>query len=245
MTEIETLKRAKMYMDKLAIGINPIDDKEVPENDVASNTRLLKCFSYISGVLTTLIKNEERKETYIPKAKRSPFYISPEEIEKFEFSKTPIFVSDVAERINRLIENHVKKLPVNALSRWLIETELVEEIFVNQVGRPIRKPTKLGEEIGITSEKRISKSGNDYFVMLFSESAQRFIVDNIYCITEFLSNKTKTAHANLGKKWDKEEENLLIKLYQDGQSIKEIAKTLQRTAGGIRKRLKILGIIAE
>lgn len=33
MTELETIQRAKMYMDKLANGINPIDDTRVPEDD--------------------------------------------------------------------------------------------------------------------------------------------------------------------------------------------------------------------
>ena len=34
MTELETLERAKMYMEKLANGINPIDGIPVPDEDV-------------------------------------------------------------------------------------------------------------------------------------------------------------------------------------------------------------------
>ena len=33
MTELETLERAKMYMEKLANGINPIDDTVIPDED--------------------------------------------------------------------------------------------------------------------------------------------------------------------------------------------------------------------
>ena len=34
MTELETVQRAKMYMDKLAQGIDPISDQELPEDAV-------------------------------------------------------------------------------------------------------------------------------------------------------------------------------------------------------------------
>ena len=37
MTELEKIERAKVYMDKLANGINPVDDSVVPEEDVVNN----------------------------------------------------------------------------------------------------------------------------------------------------------------------------------------------------------------
>lgn len=33
MTELDTIKRAKMYIDKMANGINPVTDTEVAEDD--------------------------------------------------------------------------------------------------------------------------------------------------------------------------------------------------------------------
>ena len=40
MTELEKIERAKMYMDKLANGINPIDDTMAPDDDLINNVRL-------------------------------------------------------------------------------------------------------------------------------------------------------------------------------------------------------------
>ena len=37
MTELEMIERAKMYMDKLANGVNPIDDTLAPEEDIINN----------------------------------------------------------------------------------------------------------------------------------------------------------------------------------------------------------------
>ena len=66
MTELEKIEQAKMYMDKLANGINPIDDTMAPDDDLINNVRLSRCFLLMSRknrlssfssirVMTTLI----------------------------------------------------------------------------------------------------------------------------------------------------------------------------------------------
>ena len=37
MTELEIMQHAKVYLDKLAKGIDPLTDREVPEDDVINN----------------------------------------------------------------------------------------------------------------------------------------------------------------------------------------------------------------
>ena len=37
MTELEKMQRAKMYIDKLANGINPIDDRPAADSDIINN----------------------------------------------------------------------------------------------------------------------------------------------------------------------------------------------------------------
>ena len=49
MTELETMQRAKMYLDKLAQGIGPISGQEIPNDSVLNNVRLARCFFYVSG----------------------------------------------------------------------------------------------------------------------------------------------------------------------------------------------------
>ena len=41
MTELETMRRAKMYMDKLANGINPLNDAPVSESEPLRNMRFV------------------------------------------------------------------------------------------------------------------------------------------------------------------------------------------------------------
>ena len=51
MTELEKIAYAKSFIDKLANGINPLDDKPIPEGDIANNVRLSRCFFYVADIL--------------------------------------------------------------------------------------------------------------------------------------------------------------------------------------------------
>ena len=44
MTELEKIAYAKMFIDKLANGINPLDDSKIPDGDIVNNVRLSRCF---------------------------------------------------------------------------------------------------------------------------------------------------------------------------------------------------------
>lgn len=53
MTELEIMQRAKMYLDKLAQGIDPISGQEIPNDSVLNNVRLARwlflCFRDIGS----------------------------------------------------------------------------------------------------------------------------------------------------------------------------------------------------
>ena len=57
MEDFEVLCRAKTCIDKLANGINPLNNEPVEENDVVNNVRLSRCFFYVSDVLRRVIEN--------------------------------------------------------------------------------------------------------------------------------------------------------------------------------------------
>lgn len=60
---------------------------------------------------------------------------------------------------------------------------------------------------------------------------------------EMLKNQRQNPETSrAGLKWDVDEENQLLSLIADGQSLADIAKTLQRTEGSIKTRLIVYAI---
>lgn len=61
MTELEKIAYAKTFIDKLANGINPLDNTAIPDGDIANNVRLSRCFFYVSSILGKEIDRESKK----------------------------------------------------------------------------------------------------------------------------------------------------------------------------------------
>ena len=119
MEEFELLCRAKTYIDKLANGINPLNDQLLDENDVVNNVRLSRCFFYVSGILQKEIDRESRKTSKEKRQKQIPFFFTQEQLESFEYSKEPIPVSEIAKRICAMVddENMARMIELIADSR--------------------------------------------------------------------------------------------------------------------------------
>ena len=177
MTELETLQRAKMYMDKLANGINPIDDTAIPEDEIVNNVRLSRCFFYVSNVLQKVIdeENAPKKKTSV---KKIPYAITQEQKAEVLISDQPVGISEIAGRLNVHIDPEVsKKLSYGTLTKWLLEIGMLE-MALTADGTQKKRPTQQGVQIGITVEDRIGSKG-PYQAVVYNRTAQQFIVDNL------------------------------------------------------------------
>ena len=76
MTDLDIMQRAKGYLEKLAQGIDPISDQEIPEDSVLNNVRLARCFFYMSGILDQVIANGGK----VAGSPKNDFYITEEEL---------------------------------------------------------------------------------------------------------------------------------------------------------------------
>lgn len=245
MNELEKIAYAKSYINKLANGVNPLDDSVIPDADVINNVRLSRCLFYVSDILQQVIDNGgiiPAAETKEKKAKKKPYALSPEEAERFEYSDAPLTTTEIMNRIAAIgPKEGVKKFPRRNLLRWLFTLELIEEVNVGNY--KIRRPTKSGADIGIILEERLGQYGN-YNVIVYNLDAQHFIIDNIEAVLAF-DNKVYKSKMNLdnqGKSWDKEQDEMLVGLYNRGFTVNEIAKSLKRGEKAIRIRLRKYGI---
>lgn len=234
MTELETLNHAKAYMEKLARGINPLDDSIIPDNDVVNNVRLSRCFFYVADVLRQVIDNGGI--TKQPKGKKLPFYLTAEQREAFAFSEDPLTISEVANRVNDLIAMDIMvRFSRTTLTEWLLSIGLIQA-ELQENGTLSKKPTAEGERLGITLENRVGNNGV-FRVVVYNMDAQHFIIDNIDSVIDF----GKIGKENQWKPWTTEQDQNLLDLYQKDSSIEEIATVMKRNCGAIRSRLRKLG----
>ncbi len=57
MDDFELTCRAKIYIEKLANGINPLTDDNVPEGDIVNNVKISRCLFFVADVLEKVIEN--------------------------------------------------------------------------------------------------------------------------------------------------------------------------------------------
>ena len=186
MTELEKIAYAKSFIDKLANGINPLDDTPVPEDDIVNNVRLSRCFFYVSEILKKEYDRERRKVPKEKKPEKAPFSIAPEQLQRFEYSKYPITVSAMGKKINWLVredieEKRMEKFSYQKINYWLREIGMIEWREWGDYGKSMRFPTEEGEAVGIVLQIW-QKYGRKAPVIYLSEEAQHFIIDNIEAV---------------------------------------------------------------
>ncbi len=177
--EITKLQWAKMFMDYLANGVDPVSNTDVTA-DTLHNEQVLSCFRYISDVLYRSIYEAE---TII--RKKGDFYITEEQFTALKTYQYNCKVSELANEINRVAEeNNTKKFSATWINDWL-----EAEGYLRQSDLRSRIATEKGEQLGISSEYRKSDNGNEYYINFYTEQAQTFVFQHINDIIELRNSK--------------------------------------------------------
>ena len=125
------------------------------------------------------------------RARKIPFAVSIEQMEKFEYSADPIPVTEIAKRIYAISGNdNMEKVSYRQINQWLLNIDM---LYSYDFGgkRPVKRPTEEGNQIGITVETRMGRYG-EYQVVLYNEDAQRFILDNLEAVLATEVKKEKS-----------------------------------------------------
>lgn len=239
MTELEKIARARMYMDKLANGINPLDGTPIPDEDLINNVRLVRCFFFVSDVLRRVLENGGTEPAPgAHKPKKAPFSLSAARRELFAFSGRPIPASEIANRLNALADDPgMEKITYRMITGWLIDAGML--LCEDDPWDKSRKyPTAEGKRQGITLEERTGSQG-PYRVVVYDIHAQHLILDNFDAILNAHAART----AMVGQPWTPDHDGRLRELCQKGIAVSEIADTLQRSTKEVRARIKRLGLV--
>ena len=178
MTELEKMQRAQMYLKKLADGIDPLTNKELPEDTALNQVRLSRCFYYAADILDQVIRNGGEIGVK-RKPKKLDFYITPEELEAVPISREPVMITWFCKTINQTVDQEDRKnLSYRLLTDWLVEQGIlrVEEIR----GKARKRVTEKAWDIGIVEELRQGQApGTEYYAILYEASAQRYLLDHL------------------------------------------------------------------
>lgn len=185
MTELEKIEYARAFIGKMANGINPIDNTEIPINDVASHPRLKRCFSYVSEVLAQIVLNGKKAEARKKKVARSYFSITFEQLQEFNYSSTPITISEFCRRLESLVDlRKMKRISRQSMPEWLVSLNLLTPPRNNGTRYSASVPTSEGSKLGIIRIEITNERGTHQVNALTLE-AQKFIIDNMESFIAF------------------------------------------------------------
>lgn len=186
MAEVEKLRKVKQCIDSLAEGLNPLTGQPLPEGDIVNDVRVSRSLFLASAFLQEQIQGTTAKKN----GKKQAFRLSLEEREQVEFSSQPIPASELARRMNDAVgAQDCKKISYRQITDWLVKVGMLK-LVENTTGTQRRRPTDSGEKLGISVDNRVGQYG-PYQVVLYSEGAQHFIVDNVDAIVAFTASKEK------------------------------------------------------
>ncbi len=120
---------------------------------------------------------------WTPKRKRKEaFYLNPEDAEKFPYREL-CYISEMKDRLNEICSaEFVKKVTISVIWAYLMEIGLtVEE---QREGRFCKVPTEKGRQLGIRMVDKVSQSGMEYQLPMYSEQVQRLVVEHFVQLGE-------------------------------------------------------------
>lgn len=135
---------------------------------------------FIRDHLSEIIEFSKTSAAY----SNTTFEITQAELEKFEFSETPLMISQITDRINALKTNtSAAKLKATDITEWLLSVGILKVVSLD--AKNYKLPSDIGSEMGISVERRSSSNG-EYSIALYNIEAQKFIIDNLHAIVRII-----------------------------------------------------------
>lgn len=247
MEKEEKLLLADKYISSLAKGLHPITKAILPEDSVINDVKIVRCLYFVSEAIKEAMNCDKKKAE-----RKKPFSISQNEISRFKISNGEITISAIVRKLNELKnDENMVKLTSKPITQWLLNCDFLQEVEEN--GKTVKRPTESGKSMGMSVRRMITDYGF-FNAVVYNSKAQQFILDNLWSILNFdkAINKEKyksdiksqnSKSTNAGQPWSYDEERNLIDMYNKKYTIAEMSEALERSKGGIRSRLKKLGLI--
>ncbi|MCD7828337.1 MAG: hypothetical protein LUG85_07390 [Clostridiales bacterium] len=191
MNKLQVIQRAKLYMDMLSEGLDPVNGEAVENDSVLQQERLKKCFAFVSGILDEIITTgglvniPATESSVIYTKKKTAFSMDPQRRNNIQITDNPISLSAFVKNINVAVDTEsMEKLSLTTVNKWLLKQGYLTESKVPAViNRNVKMTTHLSEQIGVIEQTIVDqKTGETKTQLLFSKQAQEFILNNMDAI---------------------------------------------------------------
>ena len=172
MIDMEKLNTAKVWIEKLANGINPMNDELVKEDDLINNVHISRCLFYIAELL-----GEIKVGAAVERRNRKKFFLSSKDAANIHIP-TPNGIANFVKLVNEYIPADMKLLSASQVIKWLRKEGILQEVSKDD-GHKTNLPTEKGNRFGIATEVMRNAEGLEYRRVVYSVDAQRFILNNI------------------------------------------------------------------
>lgn len=174
MTDQEKLNSVKDWIEKLAKGINPLNNNPVKDDDIINNVHISRCLFYVSKLL-----DEITYSTSYEKGKKH-FNLSANAAATIPITE-PNGINNFVKLVNGYIPAGVKPLSTALVLKWLKLMDFLREVS-KEDGHKTNLPTEKGNLIGIKVVVQKNLDGTERQRVVYSIEAQRFILNNIELI---------------------------------------------------------------
>lgn len=187
--ESRILERAEQYMRKLSLGVNPLNEEALPDNDICKQERISKCLAYVADYLQQRLAPKAPQQAVKKNSKREPrparkfataeLNLSPETLSKYEMTEEPVSLSGFVRRLNALLPEGSGMIPLiysdvaEILTR---EGVLLKE--PGEKGKDMNLPSPHGEEMGFMRAEADIHGHHSVFTKC-NAAAQKFILEKI------------------------------------------------------------------
>ena len=178
MVDVEKLNSAKAWIEKLANGVNPLNDELVKDDDLINNVHISRCLFYVAELL-----REINVGTKVERRSRKAFFLSTTNAVNIPIS-APNGIANFVRSVNTYIPADMKPLSAVQVIKWLRSEGLMQEAMKDDTHKT-NLPTEKGNSIGISTEVQRNLEGIEYQRVVYSVDAQRFILSNIESIAMF------------------------------------------------------------
>ena len=189
------LEKTISYLESMAYGKNPINNKKVDKECVLNDPEVIRCLFFAEEFLKLALaklepfdatkaevieKKEPETSVVVPKKKKSSSSKEKYPVEllknySYEEDKT---ISGLVGQLSRgLSAKTHRRLSPGQIVKWLKENGYLQEVEDAELGK-VTITTDKGQKIGITHT--LTSDGNrSYYRVTYSQQAQEFLVSQI------------------------------------------------------------------